>query len=205
MGFLLLIAILYQYLLLPHSTIVTGSAITLPFLIFLCTQANTSISFQRHFPLTMATHASTKYVPPPISCVYPASMGIFLSRCILLWHWFYNMTLRMHGISWPPFSESSHIFGTWPRIWDTHVSPRPLSPRHRPRHLHPERHHLLTFLTMMSTTLTQVQPFSLCSDLAFRQDLRAYRSAIGTLETSSMNTKDLQILQQQLRSTGHLF
>ena len=68
-----------------------------------------------------------------------------------------------------------------------------------------DRRRILSTLGMLSSVLGQVQPFSLRSDLHFRQDLRSYRSSVGDLQTSNLNTHDLTILQRQLRSSGQLF
>jgi hypothetical protein len=145
--------------------------------------------------------------------IYPAAMGLFLSHCVLLHHWFYNMRLKLSSFTWETWSRYTSKLLTLPTIWDirlhdVYYRPPVVPTWKRPRTRSSptsERRQLLAVMGLISSSLTQVQPFALCADVAFRRDLRCYRSGVGDLQTSALNTKDLSVLHRQLRSSGLVF
>jgi Reverse transcriptase (RNA-dependent DNA polymerase) len=219
MCLLLLIAFLYHYLSAYWVQLLAGPIIFQYFYLFLCIQLDLnlqplppwrSLFLQPVLPQPWRSEVPVVYTPPKVSYVYPAAMGIFLSRCILLSHWFYNMRLKILNFTWDTWTLYTSKLMSPPHIWDIRLHdiynhPTPLPKWQRKRPSNPDRHRLLAVLGLLSRSLTEAQPFALCSDVSFRRDLRSYRGRLGELQTTTLKSKDLSVLQSHLRSSGLLF
>jgi hypothetical protein len=221
----LLIAYLYQYLCaygLCYSSATCPTTLLLYYYLFLCIQIDLQLdplpappwhlSATRPVePLPWRWHTPSPPYVPKISCIFPSTIGIFLSGCICLSRWFCCMILKLGGITWNEWNRRtsklvfpSHLFDF--TLQDVYA-PSSVTPKwqHKPSTTTHDRKRLLALLGILSASVTQVHPFDLCSEVQHRRSLRCYRSAVGDLKTTNLNTHDLTVLQRQLRSSGRLF
>ena len=156
---------------------------------------------------------SPPFLQPTRSFIYPSSFGIFISGCVLLWPWFYNMAISLQG-----YSQSSWIKRTRKLILphrklstadEFHYDPPPEKWNRKARNSSPppspSRLKLLSVFALLCGTLVDpTQGISLRSENQFGNHLRKYRAYNGSLDTSKLTPHDLSVLQRHLRDKTQL-